>query len=299
MRHFFYMHRNDRLLLVAVAVALLASSVALFFVSRNDVSEPTVTNGEIKGGEITAQKRGETYQYATPNDGNGGAGELFAFDPNTADSTQLLRLGLKPWQVRAIYRYRAKGGIFRSKADFARLYGLTAGQYRRLEPYISIAEDYRPAADVFIATKEPLPLRDTIRYPLKLKKGERISLNTADTTLLKRVPGIGSGFARAIVSYRERLGGFYSTTQLNEISGFPPEAIPYFTADDSECRKLNINELPLSELRRHPYIRFYLAKTIIEHRRTHGNIHSFDELSLYRDFTPEVIERLKHYVRFH
>ena len=33
--------------------------------------------------------------------------ETFPFDPNTADSTTLLRLGLAPWQVRAIYKYRA------------------------------------------------------------------------------------------------------------------------------------------------------------------------------------------------
>lgn len=35
--------------------------------------------------------------------------ESFEFDPNEADSTQLLRLGLAPFQVRSIYRYRAKG----------------------------------------------------------------------------------------------------------------------------------------------------------------------------------------------
>ena len=68
--------------------------------------------------------------------------ERFAFDPNTADSTQLLRLGLKPWQVRSIYRYRAKGGVFSEPADFARVYGLTLKQYRELEPYIRIGRDY-------------------------------------------------------------------------------------------------------------------------------------------------------------
>src|SRR3712207_9469155 len=40
------------------------------------------------------------------------AAVLFDFDPNTADSTQFLALGLRPWQVRNIYKYRAKGGIY-------------------------------------------------------------------------------------------------------------------------------------------------------------------------------------------
>ena len=60
--------------------------------------------------------------------------ELFPFDPNTADSTQLLKLGLQSWQVRSIYKFRAKGGIFREKTDFARLYGLTKKQYEVLAP---------------------------------------------------------------------------------------------------------------------------------------------------------------------
>ena len=52
--------------------------------------------------------------------------ETFCFDPNTADSTQLLRLGLQPWQVRNIYKYRAHGGVYQCKEDFAYVYGLTA-----------------------------------------------------------------------------------------------------------------------------------------------------------------------------
>ena len=87
-----------------------------------------------------SQSKGKTYIYATEE----APVETFPFDPNTADSTQLLRLGLAPWQVRAIYHYRAKGGVFRRPSDFARLYGLTAKQYRELEPYIRISADYLP-----------------------------------------------------------------------------------------------------------------------------------------------------------
>ena len=123
-------------------------------------------------------------------------------------------------------------------------------------------------------------------------------VNTADTTALKRVPGIGSGFAGAIVRYRERLGGFYKVGQLLEIDNIPESALPYFTADASRCRRLNINKLTLNQLRRHPYISFYQAKTIVDHRRLHGPIKSLDELRLYKDFTPEVIEKLRNYVEF-
>ena len=159
-------------------------------------------------------------------------------------------------------------------------------------------DDYRPAAELYPAAQPTANARDTLRYPVKIKPGEHIALNAADTTALKRVPGIGSGFARAIIRYRERLGGFYTPEQLLEIDNFPQASLTYFTADASACRKLNVNKLTLSQLRRHPYIGFYQAKTIIDHRRLHGPIHSLDDLSLYKDFTKETIEKLRNYLTF-
>ena len=47
------------------------------------------------------------------------------FDPNKADSLTLLYNGLKPWQIKNLMKYRAKGGRFRNPEDFCRLYGLT------------------------------------------------------------------------------------------------------------------------------------------------------------------------------
>ena len=298
MKSFFYLQRSDRRTILAIlAVIIAAVGLTIYLGGGGNTATAIVgdTTAVADGKRNLDRKGGQAYGYYDTGEKQA---ELFPFDPNTADSTQLLRLGLAPWQVRNIYKYRAAGGIYRQPRDFARLYGLTAGQYRRLEPYIRISDDYRPAAEAYPAEPRPAYVRDTTRYPLKLKPGQHVALNTADTALLKRVPGIGSGFARAIVRYRERLGGFYSTAQLMEIGNFPQSALPYFTADPSLCRKLNVNRLTLSQLRRHPYIGFYQAKTIIDHRRLHGPLRSLDDLRLYKDFPPETIERLRHYIEF-
>lgn len=298
MKSFFYLQRNDRRALTAVLAVIAVVAGIMIYIGDGGSMPPAIaadsTAINAAGGDARGGGTQDGGYYAT----EGRKAELFAFDPNTADSTQLLRLGLAPWQVRSIYRYRAKGGIYRDKADFARLYGLTVGQYRRLEPYIRISPDYRPASEVYSKPSHDAYARDTIKYPLKLKPGQTVSLNTADTTLLKRVPGIGSGFAGAIIRLRERLGGFYDTAQLLEIANFPQSALPYFTADPSACKKFNVNKLTLNQLRRHPYIGFYRAKTIIDHRRLHGPIRSFEDLRLYRDFPQEAIERLRAYVEF-
>ena len=234
--------------------------------------------------------------------------EQFAFDPNTADSVALQRLGLSNWQIRNIYKYRAAGGVYRSKEDFARLYGLTVKKYRELEPYITIGVDYQPAATLFpdrlsertYGGRERNDSAFTPRYPVKLTDGETIDLATADTSLLQRVPGIGPYYARRIADYRQRLGGYVSTSQLAEIDGFPEESLPYFTLGNGSepVEKVNINSFSLNELKRHPYINFYMARAIVDYRRQNGPIADINELRLLPDFDEAAINRLRPYVTY-
>ena len=245
----------------------------------------------------TSENRGPGY-YAVPSQ----TVERFFFDPNTADSTQLLRLGLQPWQVRNIYKYRAHGGVYRKKEDFARLYGLTVKQYRELEPYIRISKDYLPASTLVGRHESDgnnETRRDTTRhYPVKIGENEHVVLNTADTTELRKVPGIGVYYAKEIVRYGKWLGGFVSVDQLDEIEGFPQEAKKYFVVQGASPHKLNVNKLSLQELRKHPYINYYMAKTIVDYRRLHGDIKSLEDLRFSKDFPPEAIRRLMPYVEY-
>lgn len=149
------------------------------------------------------------------------------------------------------------------------------------------------------ALQNGLP-RDSVvaRYQPKLREGEQIVLNTADTAALKMVPGIGSYFARKVVQYGERLGGYVSVDQLDEIEGFPLDAKTYLRIEDARPRQLRVNQLTLNELKRHPYINFFQARAITDYRRLHGPIRSLYDLRFSKDFPPEVIARLEPYVDF-
>lgn len=289
--------RSDRkvMALLAVVAAVLVCTGVFFGRRQPSSSGATDARGDSARNVVSAEKRPFHREKVVYYDAGSVRPELFPFDPNTADSTALLRLGLRPWQVRNIYKYRAKGGVYRRPADFARLYGLTAGQYKALEPYIRISRDFMPASSL---VEEDRPPRDTLRYPVKIGEGEHIVLNTADTSQLKRVPGIGSGFARAIIAYGERLGGYVSVGQLDEIDGFPAEAKKYFVVSGVATRKLNLNKCTLNQLKRHPYISFFQAKAIVDYRRLHGKLNSIDDLRLHRDFNDEARHRLEPYVEF-
>ena len=294
-RDFFYLQKTDRRLLLAVALGAGLLAAVLMLTDR----EAAGTD------EAVAQQPADSVSRRAAD----GAGtvvfpdsaplvrraERFVFDPNTADSTALLRLGLQAWQVRNIYKYRAAGGIFRTKEDFARVYGLTQKEYRELEPYIRISADYQPAA--LLVAEKAVP-RDTLRYPVKLQEGETVDLSAADTTLLKRVPGIGSYYARRIVDYGRRLGGYVSVDQLDEIKDFPTEAKRYFVVVASRPQPLNLNALSVDELKRHPYLNYYQARAITDYRRKHGPLKSLDDLRLLPDFSEDQLRRLAPYVAF-
>ena len=135
-------------------------------------------------------------------------------------------------------------------------------------------------------------------YQPKIRRGEHIVLNTADTTALKTVPGIGPYFARKVVEYGERLGGYVSVDQLDEIEDFPLEAKRYLVIENPSPRKLNVNRLSLNDLKRHPYLNFYQAREITDYRRLHGPLRSLEDLRLSKDFPQETIDRLRPYVEF-
>lgn len=292
-REFFYLQKSDRKVILTLLVVIV-SVFTMIFLTGGDSTESTAQQ---KDSSQSRTNKNYIYDSYTPK-----KVERFTFDPNTADSTQLLRLGLQDWQVRNIYKYRAAGGIYRKPLDFAKLYGLTVKQYRELEPYIRISNDYLPASTL-VNEKESYTRKDTkdsVTYqrPSKIKETEHIVLNTADTTSLMTIPGIGPYYARKIIQYGNRLGGYVSVDQLDEIDDFPTEAKKYLVINTPSPKKLNINQLSLKELKRHPYINFYQAKAITDYRRLHGSIHSLNELRLLKDFSPEVIKRLTPYVAY-
>lgn len=251
--------------------------------------------------------------------------ETFPFDPNTADSTTLLRLGLSPWQVRSIYRYRAKHGRYHIPEDFMRLPGMTNELWQRLGPMVRIAAAYRyvtpspPARrrqqDVAGKTQGTAPAaRDSVaaqpaatgqeaahqvtQRTAKLAAGQTVDVNTADTTLLKMIPGIGSKRAASIVAYRQKLGGFVSAEQAMEAIEMPDSVLKWMKAEPVPVRKIRINEWSVQQLMAHPYVSFYQAKAINEFRRDKGKIHSLEELSHLKRFKPSDIGRLEPYIAF-
>lgn len=200
--------------------------------------------------------------------------ESFAFNPNTVTLGELVRLGLSERQAEVVLNYREKGGRFRTRADFARMYVVSDSLFERLEPFIDI--------------------------PL-------LELNTADSAALVELRGIGPYYARRILSYRDSLGGYYTPEQLLEIRGI--DSLRYaglaesIRADSSRIRPLRLWDLPEDSLARHPYLGRQAAHSIARYRRVYameplrGEHFTLEALVQENILTPERAAKLRPYCR--
>ncbi|WP_225586990.1 helix-hairpin-helix domain-containing protein [Algoriphagus sp. Y33] len=130
----------------------------------------------------------------------------------------------------------------------------------------------------------------------------RIPFSEADSAILQIVPGIGQSTAARIVKFRESIGGFYSKNQLSEVYGLKPETIDmiweYFDFSPSVLKKMEINQIEVEELAKHPYISYAEAKVVVAFRKQHGDFQSPDDLKQIKIFKKEWIDKIAPYIDF-
>ncbi|HEY0610701.1 MAG TPA: helix-hairpin-helix domain-containing protein [Chitinophaga sp.] len=128
--------------------------------------------------------------------------------------------------------------------------------------------------------KKPWPKRpgsfhkDTFPARFPVRKPFVVFINSADSSSWEALPGIGPTLAARLVRFREKLGGFYSIVQVAETYGLPDSTFKKIQAflrlDSSSLKKLNINQMDEKSLGQHPYIRYKLARLIVQYRSNHG-----------------------------
>ena len=214
----------------------------------------------------------------------------FTFDPNREGEEDLLKNGLPLHLAQRIVKYRKAGGRFRTSADLQKIYGFPDSLYRELMPYIRIAvekEEYKP------------PDR-------RIKKREFIVLeiNTADSSDLTRLKGIGPVYASRIVKYRNSLGGFYKVEQLREIYGMKDSLyeslLPHLSCETDSVRKsIFINSSDARTLASHPYLRNpSLCRSIEAYRKVHGPYLLADDLKSLHLMDSLTLSRIEPYLSF-
>ncbi|MFH1004782.1 MAG: helix-hairpin-helix domain-containing protein [Bacteroidota bacterium] len=220
--------------------------------------------------------------------------ERFNFNPNNLPDEDWKRLGFSDKQIRVIKNYESKGGKFRTKEDVKKMYCIQSELYVSLAPYIQIPKEKKSENTITYPTESVFP------FHYNKHKNIIIELNTADTTALKQLKGIGSVFAKRIVKYRELLGGFIRKEQLMEVYGFDQEKFDLvssqITLDSLAIKKININSASEEILQRHPYIDKKTAGKIYMYRINHGNYSDIQEIKKLK-VTDEFYNKIALYLK--
>ncbi len=236
---------------------------------------------------------------------------LQVFDPNTADSITLQRLGLRPWQVHNLLHYRAKGGRFRKAEQLSKLYGLTDSAYLALKPYIQIdtlpfaqqRDSIRHARETAQHTRDSLYQQWDSLYT-RIKKDTILELNSTDTCELQFIRGIGRYTAMHIIRYRKQLRGYHSPEQVREIAALHTHGIaldsiiPHLRACADSIVPIPVNRASVSQLEQHPYISAQQAQDIYQLRRRKIRLQGIDELVVLPCVTDSDLLRLRPYLSF-
>ncbi|OOQ61004.1 ComEA family DNA-binding protein [Mucilaginibacter pedocola] len=201
---------------------------------------------------------------------------LFKFNPNNLPAADWAKLGLSDKQIAIIKNYEAKGGKFYKPADVKKIYGITEADYKALAPYIDIPKE---------------SINNII-----------VELNTADSAKLTQLSGIGPTFAKRIIYYRERLGGFVNKEQLKEVFGIDDlkydELKTQIKVDASHIRKIEINAITFDKLRLMPYLNYKQVSAIIEYRNQHGNYASIADLSNIAIIDEGILRKIEPYLSY-
>ncbi len=290
--YFKFTNGERKAFIVVFALVLLIALAPLFLFNGSPNRQTDFTlleNLEASDTPVHADARNEGEQFQDYPERTYNQNR-FPFNPNTISAEELKKLGFKTFIAERIIKFRNAGGRFKVKSDLYKIYGINAGFVESLLPYIDLPEQLPAQVE---NSKAPSSFFKPV-VPVA------IDLNTADTVALNRLRGIGNKLSQRIVNFREKLGGFYSLEQLNEVYGLNPEVIesikPRFNNQLKPFRLIKINTITVEELGQHPYLKKSLAQIIVNYRTQHGDFKSIDELLNVKVLDEKTFVKLKNYL---
>ncbi len=208
------------------------------------------------------------------------------FDPNSYKEKDWLKLGLSKKQVAVILKF-IKRGIYSND---------------QLQKIVVIpSELFNLIKDSTFYPEKNTKQIQTVERKLETEKKHLLFINTATQEELEILPGIGTFFAKNILKYRDKIGGFYKKTQLLEVWKFDLEkynaieGLIFITLQD--IRKIDINSALAADFKAHPYFNWNQANALVKMRNQKGGaFRSIEEIKECVLIDEELFDKLKPYL---
>lgn len=179
------------------------------------------------------------------------------FDPDDLDKQGWTELGFSEKQALSILNYKNNYGPFKKKSDIKKLYVVSDEKFNELEPFIQFKQ-------------EVIEDRDAAQSAAIIEiKENKVLINQATQEELIALPHIGPVYAERIMKFRDKLGGFVTTAQYDDlyISDEAKKSLNIFASlDTNNVRKVDINNASKQELKHIPGSSWELVAMILKER---------------------------------
>lgn len=210
------------------------------------------------------------------------------FNPNTYTLSDWIHLGLSEKQSVVVLKFTSRG-IY-SEEDLKRIFVIPDVLFELIRDSVIYPERFQNS-----------PNQESFKK--QAKQITLINLNTADTTEFMKIYGIGVFYAKQIIRYREKLGGYFTKEQLFEVWKMTPEAYAkikdHVFISEKDVKRININSVTIEELKVHPYLKWNQANSIVKMRIQRNGFKNIEELKESVLIDSETYEKLFPYLSLH
>ena len=207
------------------------------------------------------------------------------FNPNTYTLSDWINLGLSAKQSVVVLKFTSRG-IY-TEEDLKRIFVIPDVLFELIRDSVIYPERFQNS-----------PNQESFKK--QVKQITLINLNTADTTEFMKIYGVGAFYAKQIIRYREKLGGFFKKEQLFEVWKMTPEAYDkikdHVFISEKDVKRININSVTIEELKVHPYLKWNQANSIVKMRIQRNGFKNIEELKESVLIDSETYEKLFPYL---
>lgn len=219
--------------------------------------------------------------------------KFYPFNPNFISDFKGYQLGMSVAEIDRLLEFRKTNRYVNSASEFQNVTQVSDSLLQKIAPYFKFPD--------WVKNKRTLQYAHAA-FPKK-EKTVVLDINLATQEELKKVYGIGDGLSQRILNEKEKLGGFVSMEQMNDIWGLSEEVIAnlnrsFKVAEIPKVKKIKINDASVKELSQFPYFRYALAKSIVTYRSMNGNIKDAEDLLKISGFPVDKVKIIALYLEF-
>lgn len=223
--------------------------------------------------------------------------KMYPFNPNFISDYKGYKLGMSVQEIDRLLAFRKNNKFVNSANEFQNVTKVSDSLLNAIAPFFKFPD--------WVNHKKEFKGYKNSSNTVFTKKGKivLIDINQATKEDLIKIYGIGEAISIRILTQKEKLGGFVSMEQLNDVWGLSPDLIADLNTHFAilklpDLYKIDVNNASLKELSQFFYFKYDLARQIVKYRSMNGNFENIEDLIKIKGFPVEKAKIIGLYLDF-